>query len=101
MHQSVNASRQALKAINELDELLETGFSGREVKFVEGMINELNDLETQNDQTQIELRKILFEIEADIPPIEVMFLYQIFDKIGELADFSQKVGSRLLLLLAR
>jgi uncharacterized protein Yka (UPF0111/DUF47 family) len=30
-----------------------------------------------------------------------MFLYKIIDNIGELANTSQRVGSRLLLLLAR
>ena len=32
---TIQASEQALKAINELDELLETGFAGQEVKFVQ------------------------------------------------------------------
>ena len=35
---------QALKAIEELDELLETGFSGRELDIVEAMVDELNRL---------------------------------------------------------
>jgi len=30
----------------------------------------------------------------------VMFLYKIIDLIGEIADDSQKVGSRLLILIA-
>ena len=38
---SVAAANQALTAINELDELLETGFSGRELTVVEKMIQEL------------------------------------------------------------
>ena len=36
-----------------------------------------------------------------MPPVDVMFLYKIIDRIGELADCAQKVGSRLQLLIAR
>ncbi|UTF61881.1 TIGR00153 family protein [Gilvimarinus sp. DA14] len=94
-------AEQALAAINELDELLETGFSGREVSLVENMIEKLDDYERINDQQQVEIRSKLFELEAQLPPVDVMFLYQIIDWIGDLADRAQAVGSRLQLLLAR
>ncbi|WP_188151577.1 TIGR00153 family protein [Teredinibacter waterburyi] len=92
---------QARKAIHELDELLETGFSGRELDLVEEMVETLNDLEQTSDQQQIVIRSGLYELEAALPPIDVMFLYRIIEEIGDLADRAQKVGSRLLLLLAR
>jgi hypothetical protein len=44
---------------------------------------------------------MLFQIEDSLPPVDVMFLYKIIDRLGELADVSQKVGSRLLLLIAK
>lgn len=94
-------SAQALKAIDEMDELLETGFRGREVKLVEGLIEELDRLEHQNDEMQIVIRAELFSIEETLPPVQVMFVYRIIDLIGELADRAQKVGARLQLLLAR
>ncbi|MCP8900715.1 TIGR00153 family protein [Gilvimarinus xylanilyticus] len=94
-------AEQALAAINELDELLETGFSGREVSLVENMIEKLDQYERINDQQQVELRAGLFALEAELPPVDVMFLYQIIDWIGDLADRAQTVGSRLQLLLAR
>jgi len=99
--QSLNASAQALTAIDELDELLETGFRGKEVELVEGLIIELDALETKSDMYQIKLRASLFKLEESLPPVHVMFLYKIIDLIGELADVSQKVGSRLLILMAR
>src|SRR5690606_6233258 len=37
---AIAVTRQALKIINELDELLETGFAGREVDLVEGLRRE-------------------------------------------------------------
>ncbi|MEE3289253.1 MAG: TIGR00153 family protein [Pseudomonadota bacterium] len=98
---NLNTSMQALKAINELDELLETGFRGTEATLVEGLVVELDELEHQSDVSQVKLRGMLFQIEDSLPPVDVMFLYKIIDRLGELADVSQKVGSRLLLLIAK
>ena len=97
---SLKASGQALKAINELDELLEAGFRGKEVELVEDLIKELDDLENKSDIHQVQLRASLYKIEPNLPPVDVMFLYKIIDLIGEIADDSQKVGSRLLILIA-
>jgi predicted phosphate transport protein (TIGR00153 family) len=98
---AVRASEQAMVAINELDELLETGFSGRELGIVEKMIKELDSLERKADQLEVTMRASLFVLEADLPPVDVMFLYRVIDWIGDLANRAQDVGSRLQLLLAR
>ena len=98
---AVATSAQALTAIQEMDELLETGFRGRELAVVEGLIEELDQLETQNDKLQVQVRAQLFQLESDLPPVNVMFLYRVIDLIGKLADLAQKVGSRMQLLIAR
>ena len=98
---SVDASAQAQVAINELDELVETGFRGGEVVLVEKMLTKLDDIESDTDTLQRETRAILFKIEPSLPPVEVMFLYQLIEWSGELADTAQRVGSRLQLMLAR
>jgi len=98
---SVETCRQAHKAINELDELLEVGFVGKEVAFVENLIGELDALEDRTDQQEQDIRHNLFAKEKELPPIDVMFLYQVIEIIGEVADLSQSVGGKLQLLLAR
>jgi predicted phosphate transport protein (TIGR00153 family) len=97
----VDASAQAQTAINELDELVETGFRGREVELVESMITKLDEIEGDTDKMQVAVRSKLFEIEKDLPPVDVMFIYRIIEWIGELADLAQRVGSRLEIMLAR
>ena len=101
VQRSVDAAAQALKAMNELDELLETGFAGREVTLVENLIEELDRIEHDTDTLQIKLRSDLFKLEKDLPPINVMFLYQIIEWIGDVADRAQRVGNRLEQLMAR
>ncbi|HCS66526.1 MAG TPA: TIGR00153 family protein [Cellvibrio sp.] len=97
---SVAAAEQALTAINELDELLETGFSGRELTVVENMIKELDVLEEKADHLEIGVRTSLFALEAQLPPVDVMFLYNIIDWVGDIANRAHDVGGRLQLLLA-
>ena len=97
----VAACKQARKAINELDELVETGFSGQEIQIVTDMITKLDAIESDTDNLQSAIRSKIFEIENELPPIEMMFLYQIIEGTGEVADKSQGVGSRLQLMLAR
>ncbi len=98
---SVEAANQAHSAINELDELFETGFRGAEVELVESMIKRLDAIEKQNDDQQVRLRASLFQLEDTLNPVKVVFLYKVIDWIGEIADLSQRVGSRLEYLLAR
>ena len=97
----IEASNQANIAIHELDELLETGFSGHEIRLAESMIAKLSSVERTTDDKQILLRQILFDIESTLPPINVMFLYKIIEWTGELADSARAIGDRLQILLAR
>ncbi|HEY5740255.1 MAG TPA: TIGR00153 family protein [Gammaproteobacteria bacterium] len=96
-----DACRQANKVINELDELVETGFAGKEVKLVESIINELDSIEKDTDKMQIKIRAALLKIEKDLPPVDVMFYYRVIEGIGKVADISQRIGSRVELLLAK
>lgn len=97
----VDTSAQAQTAINELDELVETGFRGREVDLVESMITQLDELEGKSDKIQVEVRTQMFAIEQGLSPVDVMFFYRIVEWVGELADQAQRVGSRLEIMLAR
>jgi predicted phosphate transport protein (TIGR00153 family) len=97
----IEATEKAAEAINELDDLLETGFRGREVALVEKMINQLDEIEDDTDSMQVTLRKDLLALEHSLNPVDVMFLYQIIDWVGDLADLAERVGARLEILLAR
>lgn len=96
----IDASAQALQIIDELDELVETGFRGLEVERVESMIAELNAIESETDRIQVELRGILFKLEDELRATDVMFTYRLIEWVGMVADYAQRVGSRLQLLLA-
>jgi hypothetical protein len=101
LQRCIEAAEKAAEAINEFDDLLETGFRGREVGFVEKMISQLDAIEDDTDSLQISLRKNLLAIEKDLNPVDVIFLYQIIDWFGDLAVLAERVGALLEILLAR
>lgn len=97
----IDSVAQALKVIQELDELVETGFRGVEVERVQDMISTLNEIESDTDDIQVRLRDILFGLEDKLRATDVMFTYRLVEGVGKVADLAQRVGSRLQLLLAR
>ena len=101
LQRCIDAVALACEAINELDELLETGFRGREVDLVVKMVEKIDEIEHDTDQMQISLRKYVRKAENTLNPVDVMFLYRTLEWVGDLADSALKVGSRLEIMLAR
>ena len=98
---SLNTVTAAHTVVNELDELIETGFGGREVEWIEKLIHRLDDVEHESDEIQIQIRSKLHTIEAELAPVDVMFLYKIIELVGNLADRAQKVGDQIHVIVAR
>nr|CRH06934.1 conserved protein of unknown function [Candidatus Magnetococcus massalia] len=97
----VDTCDKASEVIGTLDELLETGFGGRESQNVQKLLVELSKLEDETDQMGIALCQQLFEREDEIKPVVTMMLYQMIRDIGNLGDYAEKVGDRLRLLIAQ
>ena len=97
---NVDAAKKARKSIRELDELYETGFRGAEAKLVESLVSELDQIEDDTDAMQAGIRSSLFQIEAKLPPVNVIFLYRIIELTGEIGDMAERIGRRLEVLLS-
>lgn len=97
---NIDAAKQARKSVRELDELFTSGFRGAEVTLVSAMIEELDRIETDTDEQQASLRAALFKIEDSLNPIDAIFMYQVIELTGEIADMAERVGRRLELLLS-
>ena len=96
----IAACELAQAIIDKLDQLVETGFAGREVARVEAMIEELSRLESETDELAERLHRKLFEREAELG-ISTVFWYDIISWMDRMADHADRVGSRLRLLIAR
>lgn len=95
----VTACQQGQRIIDELDELVETGFGDSEVGRVEEMIAELGRLESATDKDFDRAARALFAMEEELG-VATFFWYQIILWIANLADISERVGNRLRLLIA-
>jgi predicted phosphate transport protein (TIGR00153 family) len=98
---TVDTCNQAASIVEELDELIEMGFRGREASRVEELVTELNALEDKTDDMGIALTAALFAMEDDLKPVSVIFWYQMLQWIGDVADNAERVGESMHLLLAR
>ncbi len=97
----VDTCNHAATIIEELDELIETGFRGLEANKVDEMVSRLSEIEDETDEMGMDLARILFSQEDEMKPVSVMFWYQMIQWIGDLADYAEKVGDRMRLLIAR
>lgn len=97
----VDAVTKCRSAVDSLDELLETGFRGRDVEAVLEIAAEVDAIETETDTMGMDLSRVLVDHEADMGPLSVVFWYQLIRSLGNIADEAENVGDRLRLLLAR
>ena len=100
VERNVDAAKQARKSVRELDELFTAGFRGAEVELVSDLIEELDQIETDTDDKQAALRAALYAIEETLNPVDAVFMYQVIELTGEIADMAERVGRRLELLLS-
>lgn len=94
------ACEQAGAVIDELDELVETGFGEREVARVEEMINSLSRIESDTDELAERVQRRLFSMEDELG-IGAVFWHQMINWVADLADYAERIGNRLRLLIAR
>ena len=99
-NECVKACRQAREVVRELDELLDTGFKGRETDRVRAMVHEIDITERRCDEIEASIRSHLYGLEAGLSAVDVMFMYRVIEWIGDLANHAERVGHRLDQLLA-
>ncbi len=101
LRRSIATVNEARTAVNELDELVEVGFRGRRVARMQGLIERIEALESESDWLELELRDMLFAKEGMLNPVDVIFIYRLFDWLGDLADHAEAISHRLQLMVAR
>jgi predicted phosphate transport protein (TIGR00153 family) len=100
-NECADVCRVASDATNQIDELFQFAFGGNAAEEMQKLLTDLDLMEDRCDETEIILRNELFKIEKDHPPIDVMFLYSVINKIGELADTAETVGHRISLIASK
>jgi predicted phosphate transport protein (TIGR00153 family) len=96
---NIRAFKETYRIIQELHDLLETSFGGLEAEKVKEMIDQVAYLEHEADVLQMELLRVLFNRENELPyPVFHLWL-KIFEEIGWLSNLSETLANRIRMFL--
>jgi uncharacterized protein len=98
---TMEISASARDMIEQLDELLEVGFVGRELDKVNKMIAGVRRSEHNIDDIVHRLQGRLYAIEGELHPVDAIFWYKIIDLVGQISDQAENLADRLLLFLSK
>jgi predicted phosphate transport protein (TIGR00153 family) len=98
---TLNICSEAKLMIEELDELVQVGFGGREYDKVIAMIAGVRRSEHDLDRILHQIKRALFSVEESLPPVSVMFWYQIIELLGNMSNKAENMSDRLLLFLSK
>ncbi len=97
----IKTCQQTSAIVEEIDELVEVGFGGREADKVDDMADEVHQQEMTTEELKSQLNGKLFSLEDQLPPVTVMFWYQLLQWLLELSVRAEKTSDRVRLMLAR
>ncbi len=98
---TMEITAEAKRMIEQLDELLEVGFGGRELDKISKIIAGVRRSEHNIDAIMHRTNKTLFSVESELDPVSVMFWYKIIDLLGRISDQCENLADRLLLFLSK
>jgi len=101
LQSTVQICLKAQEMIEELDELVHVGFSGREHDRVTAMIKVVRREEHSIDHILRTVNRTLFMTEKELDPVSVMFWYKIIEEVGDISDHAENMADRLLLFLSK
>lgn len=89
------------EAVENMKDVLETGFVSRERTEEKELIHRVHELEHETDVIGRELSRNLFNSEKDVGAIGVYHLLKLANMIGNIADSAENAGDRLRAMMAR
>ena len=98
---TMEISSEAKLMIEELDELVQVGFGGREHDKVIKMIAGVRRSEHNIDNIQHRIKRALFAVEDQLNPVSVIFWYQLIEHMGNISNQAENMSDRLLLFLSK
>ncbi len=98
---SLSVFYRTFEVFEEMEGLLGTTFGGPDAEKVFERINEIGMLEWEADKAQFGLVKHMFDIEDRVDPVSIFQWSKIFQKVGDLANYSEKTADRLRALLSK
>lgn len=96
---NVKAFRLVEAIINDLDELLETGFGGAEAEKVRTVVHDIAYAEHEADVVQRGLLKIVLSDEANLSAADLHMWMQLIKQLARLSNLSENLADRVQMTL--
>jgi len=95
LNKNIEAFEGARAIINQLDELLETGFGGDEAERVLRMVEQVAHMEHEVDVIQRQMLKSLFANEEGLSTGDFFLWTKLFKQVGDLSNLSERLANRV------
>ena len=90
----IDVSRTVVKIIGATRELSRSAFGTRQTNAILDFVSQVEVGERRSDDLEAALRGRLREWEAELSPVDAIFLYQLLAGIGDIANNGEKVAHR-------
>ena len=88
-------------AVQNIRDLVETGFVKREREQTKQYIHKVHDCEWKADQLRYQITRGIYKLEKKLSPMDVYHLIKIADWVDEIADHAENVADWLRSMIAR
>ncbi len=95
LNKNIEAFEGARGIINQLDELMETGFGGDEAERVLRMVEQVAHMEHEVDVIQRQMLKSLFVNEEGLTTGDFFLWTKLFKQVGDLSNLSERLANRV------
>jgi uncharacterized protein len=89
------------KAVQNIRDLVDTGFVKREREQTKEYIHKVHDSEWKADQIRYKVTRGIYKLEKKLDPIDVYHLIKIADWVDEIADHAENVADWLRSMIAK
>ena len=100
VNSAVDVVGSATEVVERLEALVSASFAGPEAKRVLKLIDQVDRKEHLADKIQDQLAKAFFRHEDQFKPAAIFMWIKIFNKIGDLANYSERTTHLVRLFLA-
>jgi len=100
LSRSQKVVEESAHVIDNLERLLETGFSGPDAEEMLSRIDEIDRLEHLADKAQDAFGKALFAKEDELKPAELFMWIKIANKVGDLANSAERMVNQIRWMLS-
>ncbi len=88
-------------AVENIQDLVETGFVKREREQTKEFVHKVHDYEWKADQKKYEMTKGIYKLEKKLDPMDMYHLLKIADWVDDIADHAENVADWLRAMIAR